>query len=484
MGLTSGPRGVKQMLQKHYQDAFYRAPWLSLAIRDFNFPENRTAIIKDGNVLTITASYIPNLCRFDDYVHKIKDMCKTALRHSQYVIICIDDVDSVPSAKLETQQRRDAAQKQSAQCSIQTDDYTLDDLLHLEDCSVLFQSRSTRYRLIDELFKRVLACIEVEMSMMDELDDDDNPIAVDSHLIIDGIDSRGASRDAMFARRPVAVGTHSSLVETLNERRAQMPVGEADIKMIDVDRLIREFVHRDLLDIDVVIHDTIDTDAIPICILEHARRGVGEFDGPDGSDRPYTYITFRERGAQACKQLKEQESKRQRRFDACSSNPAGILMLDVSAIYRMLLFDLLGTQWHTFNNELIYRICQLCVGSWVMGGCDFVQKICHADTIHHTIVDYTTRKRKRDLLNTSIPQNSCLMIDNCIEWSTFLNKMLQRTGECESTKKQAVISRVAWTLAYWSFQNDSVIDDVSEWEFAYDSRRGSSRFTQQTLVKP
>ena len=106
MGLQSGPRGVKAQLLSRYPDAFYRAPWLSLALSDFGMPKDTTAVIKDGTVAVMGLCYVPELTTFDACVEQMARMCRTLMKATKYVVICVDDLAHVPDAKGEEQARR------------------------------------------------------------------------------------------------------------------------------------------------------------------------------------------------------------------------------------------------------------------------------------------------------------------------------------------------------------------------------------------
>jgi hypothetical protein len=492
MGLTSGPRGAKVWLQQQFPDAFYRAPWTSLAFADLRFPMERTCVLKDGNVNVISMSYIPDVQRFDEYVHQMVKMITTALKAAQIVIVCIDNLACVPEAKLDTQMSRD---KRNAarleQFPITTDDYTLDELLDCRSCDLLVQNRATRYRLIDELFKRVFACIDTSIAMAED-EDMQVEFGSNAHFIVDGIDVRGASRPFGEARCPTTIGTHELIVNQINEARLVEDLGEADLKMFQVERILRKLRSKELLDVDVVVHDTIDTDAMPISMLDHAVRKIHDEDTPD--DMPYSYICFKERGKTAAEALMKDEAERNRGFIKLDDGNPGVLLVDSSALYRSLMYYILGKKWMQTTTDVRWIVTRLLIGSWTMGGCDFVKKFANFDVLMDAVRvvcrDYrknTVSPGKKDL-----PLSIELLIDNAHSWSRTFRRILKASLEYEpriTLKRQEEVdvleckdfARVLWTLAYWSMHQEDDYEDICVWEDACVQQRSKRKHDECDL---
>lgn len=492
MGLASGPRGAKVWLQQQFPDAFYRAPWTSLAFADLGFPMERTCLIKDGNVNVISMSYIPDVQQFDEYVHQMVKMITTALKSAKIVIVCIDNLACVPEAKLETQLSRDkrnAARLQ--QFPITTDDYTLDELLQCTSCDLLVQNRATRYRLIDELFRRVLACIDSSIAMAEE-EDMEVEFGSDAHLIIDGIDVRGASRPFGEPRCPTTVGTHKLIVDQINEARLVEDLGEADLKMFQVERLLRSLRSKELLDVDVVVHDTIDTDAMPISMLDHAIRKIADQD--NGYDMPYSYICFKERGKTAAEALMKDEADRNRGFIKLDDGNPGVLIVDSTALYRSLMDYTLGSKWVQKPEEVRWVVTRLLIGSWAMGGCDFVKRFANFDVLMDAIriVCRDYRKNTAHTVGKSLPPSSELLLSNAHGWSRTFRRILKASLEYEpriTLKRQEEVdvlegkdfARVLWTLAYWSIRSDDDHEDICVWEDACVQQRSKRKHDECDL---
>jgi hypothetical protein len=476
MGLASHERGVKRQLLSRYANAFHRAPWLSLAVHDMNFPYERTAIIKDGNVAVMSITQMPHLTHFDSYVEQLVSTCKTLMRSAKYVIFCIDDPASVPGAKVETQENRDTRRKE-VNMPFTDDDYTLEDLLAVEKCGPIVQERKTRYRMFDELMRRVVSIIDAEIAMSYEEDSDyASSVPQGASLIVDGVDPRGANRPIGLVRVPSVIGTHPQLVRELKARRLRFELGEADLKMIDVERMLRALRNQNdsVLTIDAVLHDTIDTDALPIGILDHARRAVESVDKP--ADLPYSYVLFRERGKVAIEALGNSEKKRKRQEPLArkiqQSSCAGILLVDMSTLYRMLMCTFLGREWWTVPPKDRSINTQLMIGGWIMGGCDFCNKKANADVLFEASRGMSSRR------SSNIPTTECVNPNVAREWCRSLHKMLQASGEHESrvTLKRRdeleniehrQLACVAWTINYW-FNEQFEHDDINEWLDQFD----------------
>ena len=543
MGLQSGPRGVKAQLLSRFPGAFYRAPWLSLGLHDFNIPKDRCALVKDGTVGVMSLCYIPGLTSFDTYVEQMTMMVKTLMRHCKYVFICVDDLQHVPDAKGEEQARRDEQRRSKApSCELESDDYSLEELQSVCNVPLVIQNRETRYRLVDELYRRVMHCIDAEISLgMDEEDepcDAQTMALLDSYLIIDGVDERGANREVGSPRNPQCIGTHKLLVDELNARRKQRPIGEADLKMIDVERLLRQLRPAQQVVVDVVMHETIDTDALPIGILDHAARGVTDtdrmVDAPNSNstistististnsnsnstistlhssspeqddDRPYSYIIFKERGKNAVAALEAQENERQRAFPTCQregngngNGNAGVLMVDMSLLYRELMKSLLGKQWMEHSASYRQRACQLLMASWVMAGCDYCSPLAHSD-----VLTEAARQLIRNRRDSQILPSECCEERKCLpEWTRSMRRVLQASGECERRvslarrdKLDAVdnvkFARVGWTVQYWSvLGKERMSNYVQSWEnweeelvFATDEEMPSTSLDVQSV---
>lgn len=258
MGLTSGPKGAKAALRSRAPTAF--ADFDSLhEIRASRgaFWEQTTACI-DGNVLAMgTPSSVRSL---DDHVHALATSVASALQVASLVVLVFDEPAFVTGAKQEVQKRRDARVP-----AVEFGDaYGTADLEDMEDCRPLKLCRAARMRFFDELAKRVLCAVcsgSVGSSRQGV-----------HGLLVDGVDPRGASRPVDASRDASLLGTNEELVRML---RRGFAIGEGDLKMPWWDRRVRQLTSSGVLQTRLHLTVTVDSDSLPIALLEHAHRSCG-----------------------------------------------------------------------------------------------------------------------------------------------------------------------------------------------------------------
>lgn len=412
MGFTSGDRGLKRTVINlcnggvpHSSDALYRAPSLESGLLEMpdEVTRNCTSIIKDGTVMFMG---IPqDVGSISEYVEVVTSTLFHAFGLARLVWLCIDDPSQIPVEKTPTQKRRSRNEPMGP-----GDDWDVEYVELLSNCHSLVTNRTSRYRLIDEVMRRVLP----KMSEFFKTSCDG------SMLIVDSIDMRGASRPLGEERRPARLYVDTANVEPhaddefescirrmihrdeLSEQDVlQLKLGEADLKIrIAEDVLAERALKREIL---LVLIDTIDTDQLPISLLAAAerrerRRAAQEAaeenreenreskPHPPGQALPVVLLCMRERGKWAAQELEAYRSCMSGASpfappslkEASPFSNAGVLLINVDACLRSL--DCLILREDIDRRSQVGWL-RLLVASWALSGCDYVNSIGHCDNL-------------------------------------------------------------------------------------------------------
>lgn len=455
MGLHSNDRGVKRELIRRHSNACYRAAWVPTAYRDLSFEHETTVTIRDANVMLMGACNFERVRSLDEFVEYVSHECMKMLHSARCVVLCVDEPESVPVRKLATQNKRDASRKK-LQLAIQDDQYTLDDLLEVHSCGELVQNRKTRYRFMDELFRCVFAVVEANLAMIDdeEEQDGDQLLLERAVFIIDGVDIRGANRPSEDKRMPTIIGTDQVMVEQLLSRRSE-PIGEADVKTVDVDNHFRDHAHE--WPVSVIVHDTVDTDVIPAMLLSTSSRSQtprrAQTTDASTNSEPRSFIMFRERGNFAIGELERMEGDRKRKHDVMQTQTdkkrAGVLLMDFQILHHALLRYMLGDQWMKHDRRVWHKCIRLMVSAWIMSGCDYCDHLAHGDLLMQSARVIAKRSFHE------IPDD--FAFEN---WNVLLRRILVVSGEYDKritlNKRDKLvgvsdeqIENVPWLVGYW-----------------------------------
>ena len=160
------------------------------------------------------------------------------------------------------------------------------------DVNPLKVHRPSRVKLMDAV---AMICFHRAQAALKRWTDDGYDAGA---LVLDGVDPRGAHRAFGATREPVMIASDPDLVSNLE--RSGRPVGEGDMKLPFLERRVRHLRTTDDAVFGrtrLVITATIDTDALPICVVEAARRPLMEERDHEGanSDDVHSLLMMRER---------------------------------------------------------------------------------------------------------------------------------------------------------------------------------------------
>ena len=263
MGLRSHPLyGAKTWLRANSTSLQINDPFVMA--RNATTSGLHTCALIDGNVMLMGVP--SSLTSLDDYVHCLGTQLGKFTAVYMTVVVCFDETDHVPRAKLYEQTRRDKARANAASKKQKTepiennshldgeivysslkaalvgDAYLLKDLENAADLHSFAVDRTKRYRLVDEIVRRLSVRFR--------------------SIVWDGVDARGAERQIDSRRQADFFCTalqQSALVQHFRTFR-ETAIGEGDLKLADLERGLRCYLKSPSL----FLHCTIDTDAIPV----------------------------------------------------------------------------------------------------------------------------------------------------------------------------------------------------------------------------
>ena len=254
------------------EDAFSRHEHVVHYLADAD--RSRIATVRDGNVMLMG---LPSgVQKFDDIVTFVENSLNRALATTRVVVVTFDNPAHVPDTKGATQLKRDASSKSNQKLQTLVDDFlgrfpqgcSFQDLSDLPNCQPLIKARSTRYVLFDAImaavYRRVMAW---------NVPEDASRMA----LLIEGFDLRGALRPldeaSIFSKRtPSHAMVNRCVFDHLGWHvpTLMLNLGEADLKLRTYAQAFAQ--HPQLY--DMVLLETIDTDILPIMLLELCREDV------------------------------------------------------------------------------------------------------------------------------------------------------------------------------------------------------------------
>jgi hypothetical protein len=261
MGLAShgNGRGAKACLQTAYPGAFSRASGLADARAMMHVDRAHTAVVVDGNVML---RQVPSsVTKMNDYVFFVWRMVSAACSAGERVVVVFDEAAHTTRAKIEEQARRDstrAARYVAPEVASLSDDFDASFLENFANVNLLMDNRVARERFIDEVCRQVNERLQSEARkffLQKTL----------LKVVFDGVDPRGAARPRGVPRAPQMSGDPGLL--TVVQRSESM--GEGDLKMRDVAYRIHCSAQagEECAGVKMILHSTIDTDALPILML-------------------------------------------------------------------------------------------------------------------------------------------------------------------------------------------------------------------------
>lgn len=336
MGLKSRDRfGIKRALIEKYGDVWQWYDSLESLVGGQCSARTEVVHIIDGNVMMFGApSVVRTLFEYEEYLFErlIPYMESCAL-----LIVCFDEPEHVPLAKFACQRKRDKSrvvpemtvsrELEATMLAPSEEECTRERMEQLLDCRVLLADRSVRMRFIDEICTRVFGDLMQYNEARLELG---QPQTV---VLFDGFDHLGTERPPSTSRDTRIYCTDVSMYESLEY---ELSLGEADIKLNAYDQQVRK-----LGQFRIVALHTIDTDSIPISLLQQTKR-LHERGG--GEEPTRTLLCLRERGN------------------------THLRCLDVQRLCQAMMFQCANTVYPFDPREAMFAIA--C--TWALGGCDFI----------------------------------------------------------------------------------------------------------------
>lgn len=450
MGLKCNAKnGVKAQLRERFPSAFRQFETLVDARNASSASREEAFACIDGNVLMMA---VPKNCRtFDAYVAIVYTSLLRAIATAMVTFVVFDDPSAMTEAKLEEQKRRDSARASTAVvCSTdisapKDDDYTKEYIANSDDVHALKSCRGTRMRFFDEVAMTVMDRLKLQITKWEKSGH------AGGYVVMDGIDSRGASRGMSEERVPGFVSSSTGLAEIF-ARSAQ--IGEGDLKLAALGRRVRELsndagkyetteekAHAERLkSTKLTMCTTIDTDSFAIELIEEARRSA------EPTSPANTLLCMRER------------AKKRGRDDDYESH---YLCCDVSLLHALLQRHMWGISRNPEPIEQRSAI-SLLVAGWSICGCDFVEmRGMRSDVVFDSISEVV--KTRGDSLSkmqhawsgdretlTFTHQPLKDLFTTC--GTRLLDVRMSNKNTIDDLRQpnELILNRVAWTVAYWN----------------------------------
>lgn len=445
MGLVSkGSYGVKSQLKERFPSAFRRCDTLADARDACNATRQQSVIVIDGNVIFMA---IPSaVTTLDGFVFLINRTVTTAMATADVVVVVFDEPEVLTTAKAQEQMRRDSKRRETQVFHSddiegavpENDDYTIAEIQKSPDVNLFMRNRATRLRFVDEICRIVF-------ERMSKLVNDWNKAGYKGgHLVLDGIDIRGASRP-IGEKRVASIVSTSELSKQVFARNVS--IGEGDLKLAHVGRTVR--LNSTLEDglfakTTVSLVSTIDTDSFAIELIEEARRSGDRYKSSVGS-----VLCFRERA-----------SKRGREDD----HEAFYLCCDLKMLYEEVQAHMWGLPSASLSAVDARSAVTLLVAGWSMCGCDFVDTVkpLRSDVVFNVLPSLLRRhgpsllesmpvawEGKRDnLCALHVPLR--LLLQACSTWLSNAPRSRKAVVAEVANVDELVLKRVSWLLAYWN----------------------------------
>jgi hypothetical protein len=445
MGFEGGVNGVKRFIcdNRILLDATHRNYTVKAALTEMRVPYDSTALILDGNCKAMAVR--KNSKTLDEYVTDMLSAARRAMAAGRIVVMCFDVPTLVPPTKGETQAKRDARATGAGPGGLPgyPTDATFDvaTLEALPDCHPLIENREMRYRLFDEVFSRVLVHVRQDAARTRASGREEGV------LVVDGIDLRGAGRNPDMPRRPGVHGTNVEAVAAVAS--APRTEGEADVHMLTVEARLREATELGQMYVSAIVHETVDTDHFAITLRHHANRVNRKMDQHEVIR---TYLVMNE--ASNCKYAVQQLAS----LMQVAEGVAGVLIIDVETLYIQVMTLLAGASWRERIPEPAARVAlvQRLVAVWALGGCDFVDRIGHADVLTRAFVECVRWSQTSERWSHGL-KPWFTSADAKLALPMFRHVVQVATSDPGAARMRARLLgggdasylRAAWTSAYW-----------------------------------
>ena len=441
MGLTSGAKGAKQVFQEIAPVAFSRSPGLSEITRGLGDDRSAMAVIIDGNV---ALRQVPqSAATLNDFVFFFYRSLFSAASAAETVVVVFDEPAATTRAKEAEQRRRDLARKGittpvANDVLAVTDEYDVAFLENHSAVASLLNNRVARSRFIDEVVFRAATRIQQDVVRWNQ----QNHV---TRIIFDGVDPAGAKRPVNTPRVACILG-NTAIVSLLARSR---PIGEGDLKMVDVAAKIHGAVHNDhpeVHKIKYVLHTTIDTDALPISLIHEEK-----MNRLYANRRVRDVICFRE---QAKKRISEDDVAAR----------ASYLLCDVSLLGQQLRASAFSSR--CVDGEVTMatreRLMVLVAIAAAISGCDFV-KVSGANfdaaleavfrmirgncSVDLSVLRDVASKDTEDVLGwQDVIKELCHTLGGVLAERPRMTKQTINVREVDSCG----LMRTAWVASYWS----------------------------------
>jgi hypothetical protein len=511
MGLKSGPHGVRTFMRENIPDAFVECDSFEEVVTAFGCGRGRSVGLLDGNIMMMA---VPVSVRsFDAYVALVSKQIHRAALSFGLVVVCFDEPENVPYAKLEEQRARDELRASGSKralaaadsvCStshgLNGDSYTLEELRAVEDCHNVMFDRSARCRFVDEVVRCALGRLPFASQQL--------------CVLIDGLDPAGCMRAFDTRRAPTcqrlggvcySVDTNTAdMADTMDTADTLLclaaqemacdirhsilerkhAIGEADIKLADVHRRVLAICRARAqpeahTPVQLVVHVTTDLDQLPIDMLTEVADtyALQSVLSPTTSYSVLTEQDWRPATALMMKnhsRSKQNDSIRQQDSDSKQRGGAYTLV-DVRRITRAVAA--LAPSRHPC--EALASFC----ASFALGGCDFVPKNIPAlranDLIKSTCLLLHDENQRCgtgppiDMRLFCCEEDCFAMLPSARAICTRASEDVRchRKGRTAQTHADAlldvqdcILKRALWTIRYWSL-NGHPSDDVGRWGF-------------------
>ena len=454
MGLKGGDNGAKRVLLDHFSAAVSTEPTLLQARKRHGATRATTLCVADGNVIMMGQPSA--VTSFEEFCKRVFSVVTAALEAAMHVVMVFDEPDHVTRAKYEEQAKRDRKNGRSVPVSSAdlsacptTDDYDLDTLLSLQtNVSLLTtpEARPARYRFFDavamEVLKQVKAWIGARAVMG----------VPPGSFTLDGIDERGANRPRGARRAPSILSSNSSLGALL---KRDVPIGEGDLKLAEVAARVvamnKMAEDSPFGNVKLTLVFTIDTDSLPIEMIQQARRDEEEVEVE-------TLLCLRETG--------------RKRKDTNEYVPQHFTVCNIGSMQRQASRYLLGDCCE--NARLNRASTALLAIGLSFCGCDYlslegaradvmlptVRDVCHDADVRHQLLCLhaaTSGEREKVLTITKIMNT---LLD--LHYEKLSLHPTARKAEGVRCRDESVMLRALWLCSYW---HGLEFEDVENWGF-------------------
>lgn len=474
MGLQGGKYGLKETLRHNFSNNVITVP-LHRDVLDIAHAYQRA---ESAVVIDMTVSlhkFAPH--DFQTMLERFVDQILRALAHSACVICVIDDPGHKPVAKVACDSSRDRQRERGIEeqrrLAEQLYDATGDELVRIPlgddyceqqlraatSCSAYVNDRALRPRLMDILLTCMIDEIASEMVRLDMM----------YLLVVDSLDS--PKRAAGAIRNPTIVASEWVQYPLNTDSLGK---GEGDMKAESHDRFIRGLIGNPasplLKYIRVIVHVTVDTDAIAIFLASTATR----------ARMANSYESVVDEHCQSMVALEATVGPRgNQRVERMVCAPGNMYNSITSSM---------GIDANAVDAEVV--IASL-ITLWALAGCDFCEyrygRVSEMTTALSeyilkngtgplaTILDYSTAKSASGALMAVWRRAA----EGCLAMGT--NGAGKRMRVAVPPPTDAQICNALWAGLYWR-NNPPPETEVGEWHFHTDTVSSETPAPQEVCI--